>query len=265
MFNNLIESSSHKREFKRRGSFFLFTVVGYVLLFTSGGIASIYAYDAQLDEQVDEITITFVPPQPVVPNTPAPPRNTAPRGGDNPSNSVASVPILYENASDPRTAPPEVGTTAPAFPPAKPGTRIGPYNNPLGGGTSGTGEIGTGGTGNNNLDIGTPPPPPPPPPTSVVSKPPQIIKKGIITGEAIELPKPPYPQLAKINRIQGPVSVQVLIDEGGKVISARAVSGNGFLTTEAVKAAYRARFSPTKIGDQPVKVSGVITYNFVLQ
>jgi len=66
-------------------------------------------------------------------------------------------------------------------------------------------------------------------------------------------------------RIQGVISVQVLIDETGRVISAKAVSGSPFLTVEAQKAAYQARFSPTLIGDQPVKVSGVITYNFVLQ
>jgi outer membrane biosynthesis protein TonB len=42
------------------------------------------------------------------------------------------------------------------------------------------------------------------------------------------------------------------------------MSGHAFLTGEAVRAAYRARFSPTKIGEQPVKVSGIITYNFVL-
>jgi hypothetical protein len=33
---------------------------------------------------------------------------------------------------------------------------------------------------------------------------------------------------------------------------------------ESVKAALRARFSPTMIGEQPVKVSGVITYNFLM-
>ena len=33
MFNNLIESSSHISELKRRGSFFLFTVVTYAVLF----------------------------------------------------------------------------------------------------------------------------------------------------------------------------------------------------------------------------------------
>lgn len=65
--------------------------------------------------------------------------------------------------------------------------------------------------------------------------------------------------------IQGTVSIQVLIDETGKVVSAKPVSGNAFLIAAAQNAAYQARFSPTLIGDQPIKVSGLITYNFVLQ
>jgi TonB family protein len=71
--------------------------------------------------------------------------------------------------------------------------------------------------------------------------------------------------MARQMRIQGTVGVQVLIDESGRVISAKAVSGNPALVHAAQKAALDARFSPTKLGDQPVKVSGVITYNFVLQ
>jgi TonB family protein len=61
------------------------------------------------------------------------------------------------------------------------------------------------------------------------------------------------------------VNVQVLVDETGRVISAKAVSGNPALTRAAQQAALNARFSPTKIGEQAVKVSGVIVYNFVLQ
>jgi hypothetical protein len=49
------------------------------------------------------------------------------------------------------------------------------------------------------------------------------------------------------------------------VISAQPVAGPPLLLVEARKAAMQARFSPTFIGEQPVKVSGVITYNFVLQ
>ena len=60
MFNNLIESSSHRQEFKRRGSFFLFTVGTYFLLFMITGVASIYAYDANLGEQNYEVVITML-------------------------------------------------------------------------------------------------------------------------------------------------------------------------------------------------------------
>jgi TonB family protein len=65
--------------------------------------------------------------------------------------------------------------------------------------------------------------------------------------------------------IQGAVNVQILIDESGKVISAQAVKGHALLTRAAEDAARRARFTPTRLGDQPVKVQGVITYNFLLQ
>jgi outer membrane biosynthesis protein TonB len=58
--------------------------------------------------------------------------------------------------------------------------------------------------------------------------------------------------------------VQVFIDETGKVVSAKVISGHPLLVPEAQRAATQARFSPTMIGDHAVKVSGVITYNFVL-
>jgi len=87
----------------------------------------------------------------------------------------------------------------------------------------------------------------------------------VINSEALYLPKPPYPIIAKNVGVQGVVSVQVVIDEKGKVISAKAVSGNPMLVPAAQQAAYGARFSPTILDDVPVKVSGVITYNFTLQ
>jgi TonB family protein len=61
------------------------------------------------------------------------------------------------------------------------------------------------------------------------------------------------------------VTVQIVVDETGKVISAKAVSGHPLLLQSAQQAAYQARFSPTTLSGQAVKVSGVITYNFVLQ
>ena len=58
--------------------------------------------------------------------------------------------------------------------------------------------------------------------------------------------------------------MQVTIDERGNVISAQAVDGHALLRAEAERAARNARFSPTLLSDVPVKVTGVITYNFIL-
>ena len=92
---------------------------------------------------------------------------------------------------------------------------------------------------------------------------PKTISGGILNAKAISLPKPPYPPAARAVRASGSVSVQVLIDESGNVVSATAVSGHPLLRAAAVGAARGARFSPTMLSGQPVKVSGVITYNFV--
>jgi TonB family protein len=70
--------------------------------------------------------------------------------------------------------------------------------------------------------------------------------------------------MAKQIHLQGSVNVQIFLDETGRVISAKAISGHPLFVPEAQRAAMQARFSPTMIGDQAVKVSGVITYNFVL-
>jgi TonB family protein len=91
------------------------------------------------------------------------------------------------------------------------------------------------------------------------------ISGGVLNGKAISLPKPAYPAIARAARASGTVTVQVTVDESGKVISARAVSGHPLLQQSAVQAAYGARFSPTQLSGQPVKVTGVVTYNFVAQ
>jgi protein TonB len=90
------------------------------------------------------------------------------------------------------------------------------------------------------------------------------ISGGVLNGKAISLPQPVYPPVAKAARQEGTVTVQVTLDEEGRVISARAVAGPPLLQNAAVQAAYRARFSPTKLSGQPVKVTGVVTYNFRL-
>ena len=104
---------------------------------------------------------------------------------------------------------------------------------------------------------------PPPPPKPTPKPAPKTVSGGVLNGKATSLPKPAYPPAAKAVRAAGAVSVQVLIDESGRVVSASAVSGHPLLRAAAEGAARGARFSPTLLSGQAVKVSGVITYNFV--
>ena len=108
-------------------------------------------------------------------------------------------------------------------------------------------------------------PPPPPPRRSCSFEKRRIVAGGIINGKAISMPQPAYPQSAKDARVSGTVVVAVVVDESGRVESAEAVSGPELLRDAAVEAAHEARFSPTRLSGEPVKVSGTITYNFVLQ
>ena len=105
----------------------------------------------------------------------------------------------------------------------------------------------------------------PPPPEAKPTPPRAPISGGVLNGKAISLPKPAYPPIARAAHASGTVVVQVLIDENGNVVSARAVSGHPLLQAVAVGAARQAKFSPTKLSGQPVKVTGVIQYNFVAQ
>jgi protein TonB len=103
----------------------------------------------------------------------------------------------------------------------------------------------------------------PPPVAPRVPKP--ILKPvsgGVLNGKAVDLPKPTYPPAARSARASGIVTVGVIIDETGKVISAKATSGHVLLREVAEQAAKGARFSPTLLSGQPVKVSGEINYNF---
>jgi TonB family protein len=91
------------------------------------------------------------------------------------------------------------------------------------------------------------------------------INGGVLNGKTINMPLPEYPAIAKQANASGSVTVEVTVDEGGNVISAEAVSGHPLLRAAAVTAARQAKLSPTKLSGQPVKVSGILVYNFVAQ
>ncbi len=91
------------------------------------------------------------------------------------------------------------------------------------------------------------------------------VNAGVLNGRAVNLPKPAYPPIAKQMRASGQVAVQVFVDEGGNVTSAKATSGNSLLRAPAEAAARQSRFNPIIIGDRAVKATGIVVYNFINQ
>jgi periplasmic protein TonB len=267
MFTNLVESSADRSAFKRRSSFFLATVASYALFLFAAGIVGVLTYDAQVEAQTMDLVVELaIPP---VDRAPEPERARDPLPARPPRQANAPVDrnitqsertIGVTPTNDPRRVPESVGTVASNVPPVFGSYKRSNRNvDPPSGVTPDTsGCVSCTGVIPKVAETETAPLPPTPPAMLRVSP-------GVILAKVVDLPKPAYPAIAKQARVQGPVNVQVLIDETGKVISAQAVKGSAMLTQAAVDAARRARFTPTKLGDHPVKVQGVIIYNFVLQ
>jgi TonB family protein len=90
------------------------------------------------------------------------------------------------------------------------------------------------------------------------------VSAGNLDNRALNKPFPLYPALAGAARASGTVFVEILVDEAGKVISARAISGHPLLRQTAERAAYGAVFTPLRLSGEAVTVYGTLSYNFVL-
>ncbi len=93
----------------------------------------------------------------------------------------------------------------------------------------------------------------------------RAINGGVLNGKATSLPAPVYPDIARAAHASGPVNVRIVIDQGGNVIEATAISGHPLLRGAAMAAAKEARFTPTRLSGEPVMVSGTLVYNFIAQ
>ena len=263
MFDNLVESSSHKDDIARKGSFIGITLLVYAVLITAFVIAGIFWYDARLGDMELELT-TLVAPVPV-PQQAKEPEKQAEAKPQKVEQNVDIRKELVASVDESRLPPKEISAKASDVPPVRRGvtTVLGTNDSnaaaPMPAGPGSGNVVGGAPT---RVDIADAPPPPeapkPTPPRAPISG-------GVLNGKAINLPKPAYPPIARAAHAAGTVVVQVTIDENGNVIAAHAVSGHPLLQGAAVGAARQARFSPTKLSGQPVKVTGVIQYNFVAQ
>ncbi|HLA95738.1 MAG TPA: energy transducer TonB [Pyrinomonadaceae bacterium] len=267
MFDRLVESNSADADFKPRRKFFLASSVVMGMLFATTVVASIYTADFDLGTDnfdIAELLTPIAETEPV--KEPEQPRQQTRSDQQNTSDSISRQTNMAR-LDEVQSVPTEISTTRNQYlsrpasdfeinlnrpegngPPPDPGTPNG---------TIGTSSVPPRSESGEEDEIDRKAPPAPP------TKPKTIISDGVINGKATHLPKPAYSAAAIAMGAKGTVNVQVTIDESGKVISARAISGNPILRVEAQKAAWNARFSPTYLSKVPVKVTGVIVYNFV--
>jgi protein TonB len=259
MFEHLVESGSHSEDLKRKGSFLLGFSVFYIVLLSVAFVAGIWYATANIDAQTLELTALIAP-------VPVQQQQQKQEAKPEKVEIAKNVDVRKELIADVTRAdlvPKEVSAKASDIPPVRKGvvTMLGGSNvnaaAPMAPG-AGTGNIIAGPT---RVDTGEAPPPPPPKPT-----PPKApISGGVLNGRAVRLVQPPYPAIARSAHASGQVKVQIVIDENGNVISATPVSGHPLLQGAATAAARASKFTPTKLSGMPVKVSGVIIYNFVAQ
>lgn len=268
MFDQLIESEQVGAEFKSRRNYFLTSTAVVGILFVSAVVISIYASDygignahLELSEMLAPVDMARVEPEPPKPRTPAAP-----------SQSKSTLPTRTVNMArvDEPTIVPTTVSTARNTDVARPDGRfrISTVNTdpaePSGdvGISRQSGPSGPGLKIDDPVEEETPKADPPPVVAEKPKAPRPPVSGGVLNGKAISLPKPNYTAAAKAVGAQGQVNVQVMIDEAGRVVSANAVSGHPLLKPEAERAARNARFTPTTLTGVPVKVTGVIVYNF---
>ncbi len=274
MFDVLVESNGEKGRGAKQGAYFGTTALVLGSLFIGLFVYSLYQYnlgsmsadDLSLDTLVAPVMAEEAPPPPPAPeNQPKKQVQTdAPKNFD-----VLKDPV--RNIEDSTTPPDKPSTEKSTATPIRPGVaHIQGNETSRASGEAGPERTSSAGTGGGAPIKSTPPPikdteDAPPPPKPVEKPKPSVVSGGVINGKASRLVQPPYPPAAKAVHASGTVNVQVLIDESGNVVSASATSGNPLLRAAAVQAARSSKFTPTQLSGTPVKVSGIIVYNFVAQ
>lgn len=107
-----------------------------------------------------------------------------------------------------------------------------------------------------------PSPPPSQSKNNFITKPIQQVSDAVLEGNAITRPEAEYPPQARALKAFGMVKVQITISETGRVIEAKAISGHNALRPAAIAAAKAWVFRPTTVDGTPIKVQGVLIFNF---
>lgn len=87
------------------------------------------------------------------------------------------------------------------------------------------------------------------------------IEGGLLNSKALSLPQPRLSEEAKRQKQSGKITVRVIVDENGKVVSATAMNGPAVLREVAEAAARQATFAPTTQDGITVRLAGELVYD----
>lgn len=278
MLEQLVESKSNEAENKKRGGYLLTTFTLVVGLCFSAILWSLYAKDLGIGRGEFELS-TILAPIPVNEIKPVPVQKQSKREQTQNTKSAAITRQANILRIDEQQPAPIAISVVPNTQKSRPNgnflVKDGIENEPLDGSAGGSGRnrenVGVGILPSQTAQVETVektiplPPPIKKPIAASAEKKTKPTSGGVINGKATSLPKPPYPPAAKAVGAGGNVNVQVTVDETGRVISAKALDGNILLRAAAEKAALSAKFDPTLLSKQPVKVTGIIVYRFAAQ
>ena len=101
---------------------------------------------------------------------------------------------------------------------------------------------------------------PAPPPVAPATRVSDLKEPRLLTSVT-----PVYPPAARVAQVEGVVVINAVIDEGGRVTNAKAVSGPSVLRGAAVEAVSKWRYQPGVINGKPSKMELNITVQFHLR
>ena len=73
---------------------------------------------------------------------------------------------------------------------------------------------------------------------------------------------PIYPRQALSLRLEGPVVLEAIVSENGRLENIKAVSGHSLLARAAIDAVRQWRYRPYLLNGKPVRMQTKITVNF---
>jgi TonB family protein len=88
------------------------------------------------------------------------------------------------------------------------------------------------------------------------------ISQGVSQGLLIKRVQPKYPPSALAAHVQGAVQIEATINQEGKVVDVKVLSGDSVLARAAVEAVRQWRYKPYYLDGQPVEIQTQITVNF---